>query len=153
MREYEDRFETIEKNLEAQVNRLRADYDSRMDKFEEYVKDELKKLGEKITQEKKERVEEEKAIGNDMSALEDRLTSSIGDVDAQIAHDTQEIRESLRDQVKELMNSIRQLQDDLSKDMDAQSGALKDAKVDREALADMLTEMSMRLKGELQLPE
>lgn len=152
MREYDERFARLDEQLNKEVKRLRDETDTRMDKFEDYVRDELGKLSDKLTAEKKERQEEEKGIGNDMSALEDRLTTAIGDVDAQLAHDAQEIRENLREQAKELMNSMRQLQDDLSTALDKQSGVLRDAKVDRAALSDMFTEMAMRLNGELELP-
>lgn len=153
MREYEERFNQLDEELGNQIKRLRDDTDKRMDKFEDYVKSELSKLGEKLTTEKRERIDEEKSIGNDMSSLENRLTQAIGDVDAQLAHDAQEIRDNLRSQVKELMDSMRQLQDELSENLNKQSGALRDAKVDRAGLSDMFTELAMRLNGDLELPK
>lgn len=152
MREYEERFATLDEQLNQEVKRLRDETDKRMNKFEDYVRAELGKLGDKLNTEKKERTEEAKDIGNDISALEGRLLTAIGDVDAQLAHDSKEIRENLREQVKELMDGMRQLQDDLSSAMNKQSGALRDAKVDRAGLSDMFTEMAMRLNGDLELP-
>lgn len=152
MREYEDRFNQLDKELSQQIKRLRDDTDKRMDKFEDYVKSELGKLGEKLSTEKRERLDEEKSIGSDLSSLENRLTQAIGDVDSQLAHDAQEIRDNLRSQVKELMDSMRQLQDELSESMNKQSGALRDTKVDRAGLSDMFTELAMRLNGDLELP-
>ena len=152
MREYEERFATLDEQLNKEVKRLREETDKRMDKFEDFVKSELTKLGDKLSTEKKERIEEEKSIGNDMVSLEDRMTTAIGEVDAQLGHEAQEIRESLRTQVKELMDSMRQLQDELSDNLNKQSGNLRDSKVDRAGLADMFTELSMRLTGDLELP-
>lgn len=152
MREYEERFATLDEQLNKEVKRLRDETDKRMDKFEDFVKSELSKLADKLSLEKKERLEEEKSIGNDMVSLEDRMTTAVGDVDAQLGHEAQEIRESLRAQVKELMDSMRQLQDELSDNLNKQSGSLRDSKVDRAGLADMFTELSMRLTGDLELP-
>lgn len=141
MREYDERFATLDEQLNKEVKRLREETDKRMNKFEDFVKSELSKLADKLSTEKKERTEEDKSIGNDMVALEDRVTTAIGEVDAQLGHEAQEIRESLRAQVKELMDNLNK-----------QSGSLRDSKVDRAGLADMFTELSMRLTGDLELP-
>ncbi len=152
MREYEARFNTLDEQLGKEAKRLRVEIDQRMDKLEDFVKAELSRLGEQLLAEKRERREEEKSIGNDMSTLEDRLSTAIGDVDAQLGHAAQEMRDSLDGQLKELMDGMRKFQDELSSDLHKQSGALRDTKVDKVGLADMLNELALRLTGD-QVPD
>jgi hypothetical protein len=77
-----------------------------------------------------------------LSQLEEQLSSAQGD-----------LRTRILDQSKALGNEIRKAQTEMEAALEREAEALRHEKTDRETLGDMFSELGLRLKGELELPE
>jgi DNA repair exonuclease SbcCD ATPase subunit len=153
MRDYEKRFARLEERMTKSSDALRDDLKKRFDALESYVREEVESLGQRLKNEKSERTEalkelmresrdSSKALEKKLSQLEDTLETAQGDLRARIL-----------EQSKALANQIQKSKEELEKAMETEVETLRNEKTDRAALADLFTEVALRLKGELELPE
>jgi DNA repair exonuclease SbcCD ATPase subunit len=153
MREYEKRFARLEERLTKSSDALRDDLKKRFDTLETYVREEIESLGQRLKNEKSERTESlkeqtresrdtSKALEKKLSQLEDSLESAQGD-----------LRSRILEQSKTLSNQIQKVKDELETSLETEAETLRNDKTDRAALADLFTELALRLKDELELPE
>jgi DNA repair exonuclease SbcCD ATPase subunit len=153
MRDYEKRFARLEERMTKSSDALRDDLKKRFDALESYVREEVESLGQRLKNEKSERAEalkelvresrdSSKALEKKLSQLEDTLETAQGDLRARIL-----------EQSKALANQIQKSKEELEKAMETEVETLRNEKTDRAALADLFTEVALRLKGELELPE
>jgi hypothetical protein len=153
MREYEKRFARLEERLTKSSDALRDDLKKRFDTLESYVREEMESNNQRLKAEKAERNEglkeltretrdSSKSIEKKLSQLEEQLTSAQAD-----------LRSRILDQSKALSNQIQKTKDDLEAALESEAEALRTDKTDRLQLADLFTELSMRLKDELELPD
>ena len=145
MREYEKRFARLEEKLTKSSDALRDDLKKRFDTLESYVREEIESLGQRLKNEKAERTETtkeftretrdtSKALEKKLSQLEDALESAQGD-----------LRSRILDQSKALGSQIQKAKDDLEASLESEAEALRNEKTDRAALADLFTELALRL--------
>ncbi len=80
------------------------------------------------------------------------LELKIGNLDSQAAKDIRELREQLLEQSKALSAQLKEKHDHLKAQLDHEAGQIRDAMTGREALAEMLTEVALRLKKEFRVP-
>jgi hypothetical protein len=153
MRDYEKRFARLEERMTKSSDALRDDLKKRFDALESYVREEVESLGQRLKNEKSERTEalkelmresrdSSKALEKKLSQLEDTLETAQGDLRARIL-----------EQSKALANQIQKSKEELEKALETEAETLRNEKTDRAALADLFTEVALRLKGELELPE
>jgi hypothetical protein len=64
-----------------------------------------------------------------------------------------DLRARILDQSKALGAEIRKAQSDLESALEREATILRHEKKDRETLGDLFSELGLRLRGELQLPE
>jgi hypothetical protein len=153
MRDYDKRFGRLEERLAKAADALRDDLKKRFDSLESFVQQEVESLHQRLKTEKAERVEtlkdltretrdSAKSLENRLSQVDEHLTSAQGDLRARIL-----------DQSKTLLNEIHKAHSDMESSLEREAESLRNEKTDRAALADLLTEMALRLKDELELPE
>lgn len=153
MREYEKRFARLEDRLTKSSEALRDDLKKRLDTLESYVREEIESLGQRLKSEKGERTEalkeliresreSSKALEKKLAQLEDALQSAQGD-----------LRLRILEQSKLLSGQIQKSKEELQAALDSEAETLRNEKTDRAALADLFTEVALRLKDELELPE
>jgi hypothetical protein len=153
MREYEKRFARLEERMVKASEALREDVKKRFDALESYLGQELEALGQRLKAEKTERGEAlhdltreardgAKAAEKRMSHLEEQLAAAQGD-----------LRSRILEQSKTLSNTIEKAQSEMESALEREAESLRSDKTDRAMLADLFTELSLRLKGELTLPE
>jgi DNA repair exonuclease SbcCD ATPase subunit len=153
MREYEKRFARLEERLTKSSEALRDDLKKRFDSLETYVREEIESLNQRLKTEKTERGESlkeltresrdsSKALEKKLSQLEDQLSGAQGD-----------LRTRILEQSKALSNQIQKSREELEKALESEAATLRVDKTDRAMLADLFTELSLRLKDELELPE
>ena len=63
------------------------------------------------------------------------------------------MRSKILEQSKSLSGQIQKSKDELETALEQEAETLRNDKTDRAMLADLLTEMALRLKDELELPE
>ena len=152
MRDYDKRFVRLEERLAKAADALRDDLKKRFDSLESFVQQEVESIHQRLKGEKSERVEAHKeltretrdsakTLDNRLSQLDDHLSSAQGD-----------LRSRILDQSKTLLNEIQKAHSEMEASLDREAETLRNEKTDRATLADLLTEMALRLKDELELP-
>jgi len=153
MREYEKRFARLEERMVKASDALREDVKKRFDALESYIGQELEALGQRLKTEKSERGEalheltretRDAAKGADkrMAHLEEQLASAQGD-----------LRSRILDQSKNLTDDIQRARTEVESALEREAANLRSDKTDRAMLADLFSELSLRLKGEFSIPE
>ena len=83
-----------------------------------------------------------KTLEKKLSQVEDQLTSAQAD-----------LRSRILEQSKTLSNQIQKSKEEMESALEHEAETLRTDKTDRAMLADLFTELSLRLKDELELPE
>jgi DNA repair exonuclease SbcCD ATPase subunit len=153
MREYEKRFARLEERLTKSSEALRDDLKKRFDTLESYVREELESLGTRLKTEKSERAEGLKELTRESRDAAKAIEKKLSQLEEQVDAGHTELRSKILEQSKALGSQIQKAKDELEAALEHEAEALRTDKTDRAMLADLFTEMSMRLKDELELPE
>jgi hypothetical protein len=151
-REFEKRLSRLEERLTKEATDLRDEIRRRFDAIENYAKKEIESLGERLKTEQVERIQAVKEVAKELKDASNGLDKKIIQTDEQTAKKLREIRQQLLDQSKELTDEIRQKHQAISELLDHEIADLRREKTDRVALANLLTEVSLRLTNDLKIP-
>lgn len=152
MRDYEQRFADLEKRLTKNVELISSNFEKRMERLDTFAKREIEKLSEKIKDERKARREDGKQGAREFKKLADQVESWCAELEEQIGNEALELRGILQTQSDELSGMIHDTHEQLSKNLVAETRDLADAKLAREDLAALLSEVALRLKKDFKLP-
>jgi len=153
MRDYERRFGQLESRIDADLKRMRDDFDTRLTQLDGFVRRELDKLLDKLNTERKERKDSHKQLEKQINATQSELGEEIAGLDERTSKEQMEIRNSMRDTEKSLMSQIQKSFDELKQLVDRQIELLQTDKIDRGEMAEYLTEVAMRLNRDFEMPE
>ena len=153
MRDYEKRFARLEERLTADAQALREDTKKRFDTLEAFVQKEVDSLTQRLKGEKSERSEALKELTRELRDTAKTFDKRLSQLDDQLAKEAATLRNQLLDQSKQLAAEIEAKYRALSSTLDRETQSLRADKTDREALADLFTEMALRLRNEFKLPE
>ncbi|HTZ99515.1 MAG TPA: hypothetical protein VMB02_04225 [Candidatus Aquilonibacter sp.] len=152
MRDYDKRFTRLEERLAKAAEALRDDLKKRFDSLESFVQQEVESLHQRLRTEKAERVETLKELTRETRDTSKALDTRLSQLDEHLAAAQGDLRARILDQSKSLLNEIQRAHAEMESALDREAGVLRNEKTDRATLADLLTEMALRLKGELELP-
>jgi len=152
MREYEKRFARLEDRLTKSSEALREDLKTRFDSLESYVREEMESLNQRLKSEKSERSDSLRDLTRETRDSSKFLEKKIAQLEELLASAQGDLRSRILEQSKSLSNQIQQSKDDLESSLQREADTLRADKTDRAMLADMFTELAMRLKDELELP-
>ena len=153
MRDYDGRLDAMEKRLIQSVERSAKDMERRIDRLDKYARRELEKLTNQVKADRKDRIAEGKQSASDINRLGDMLETGFAEVDEQLAQESKDLRDGLHDQVEELTALIRETQAQLQSALQKETDELRDVKLAREDMAELLTEVAMRLNKDFKLPK
>ena len=153
MRDYEKRFIRLEERLAKDAASLREETKKRLEALEGFVHQEVDSLGERLKNEKVERTDALKDLEREMHESAKSLDKKHSHLDDELAKGTAELRARILEQSKALTSEIESKHRDLSASLEREVQILQGDKTDRKALADLFTELAMRLKEEFVLPE
>ncbi len=153
MRDYDKRFADMEKRLTTHIERMSSDLEKRIERLNNYAKREVDKLSEQLRAERKDRIADDKQGSKDLKDLTVQVESWFGEVEEQLETEAKDLRASMHDQNEELSTLIRQTRDELNESITEEAGELADAKVGREDLAGLLSEVALRLQKDFKLPK
>jgi DNA repair exonuclease SbcCD ATPase subunit len=153
MREYEKRFARLEERLTKSSDALRDDLKKRFDTLESYVREEMESNNQRLKAEKAERNEGLKELTRETRDSSKSIEKKLSQLEEQLTAAQADLRSRILDQSKSLSNQIQKTKDELESAWDREAETLRNDKTDRAQLADLFTELSMRLKDELELPE
>ncbi len=153
MRDYEKRFIRLEERLAKDAAALREEIKKRLDTLEGFVHQEVDSLGERLKNEKVERTDALKDLDREMHESMKSLEKKHSHLDDEFAKGMAELRARILEHSKALTSEIEGKHRLISASLDREVQILQGDKTDRKALADLFTELAMRLKEEFVLPE
>jgi len=151
-RDFEKKVARLEERLTKESVDLRDEIKRRFDSLESYAKKELESLGDRLKTEQSERLEVLKELSREVKETSKSLEKKVAQLDDQAVKSQRELRQQILDQSKSLADEIRQKYESLGAVLDREAQDLRKEKIDRTALADLFTELAMRLNDEFKLP-
>ena len=152
MRDYEGRFQRLEEQLASEAAALRADLQKRLDALEAFMRGEAESMTHRVKTEQSERGHAIERIARDLAETAKALELKIGRLDEQAAKDVRDLRQQLLEQSKTLGAEIKEKNDHIKSRLESEAQLIRGAMTGRESLAEMLTEVALRLKGEFHVP-
>jgi hypothetical protein len=152
MRDYDGRFQRLEEHLAQEAAAIRTDVQTRLETLERFMKGELESMTNRANAEQSERSSAIEKLGRDLGEAARTLESRIKGLDEQTAGETRALRQQLLDQAKALSDEIGQKHEEMKTGLNREAEQIRGAMTGREALAEMLSEVALRLKNEFKVP-
>lgn len=152
MRDYDRRFTRLEERLLKEVSDARDDARRRFDQIENFFKQELAAMSERLRSESSQRAQATEDITRELRDTSKAINQKLSQMDEQASQTNRELRQQLLDQSKNLSDEIRQKYDELAAALTREARELRSDKADRTALSNLFTELAMRLNNEFKLP-
>lgn len=152
MRDYDGRFQKLEERLAREAGELRGELQRQLQALEAFMKGESESMANRVKAEQSERVQAIQQLAREMGETVRGLELKIGNLDSQAAKDIRDLREQLLEQSKALSAEMKEKHDQMKGHLEREAGQIRDAMTGREALAEMLTEVALRLKNEFRVP-
>lgn len=152
MRDYDKRFARLEERLLKETSDLKEDVKKRLASLEQFVKQEVDALGDRLSAEHAGRADEVKDLGQQLRETSKTFEKKTAAMDDQSARAQRELRQQLLEQQQRITEEMQQRHHELLEALSRDAGELRDEKADRAALASLFTEMAMRLSNQFRLP-
>ena len=149
LREIEKRFGRLEERLAREVNEAREEFRRRLEQFETHFKSEIETLNGHVGTEREERSRLLKQAANERSAADGALEEKLSQLVESTGRATRDVSNQTREQHRLLAEELQHKFDTLTSNLAREAATLREDKTDRAALADMLGEIAMRLRGEV----
>ncbi len=153
MRDYDKRFNRLEERLAKAAEALREETKKRIETLEGFVHQEVEALNQRLKVEKAERMSGLKDLERGGQEAAKSAEKKMTQMEETFAKEAGDLRARLLEQTKHLTTELEQKHRSLSAALDREVQALQTDKPDRKALADLFTELAMRLRKEFVLPQ
>ena len=153
MRDYEGRFAELERKLTQRIDRMSTEFEKRLERLNNYAKREIDKVGDRLKSERQDRLADTKSGARELKDFSQQVESWFGEVEDRLDVEAKDLRNSMHEQSEELAALIAESRDHLSAAISDETRELADAKLAREDLAGLLSEVAMRLKKDFKLPK
>ncbi len=145
IKNYESRFARLEDTLARETTELKETMQRRFESVEGFFRKEAEALAGRLKAEREERNEALKSIARDLKGTSDTLSKKILELENKTAEEQSSLRQELMQESRKLLEEIRHKSDSLTALIERRGDELRDQKVDRAALASLLTEMALQL--------
>ncbi|MFO1506337.1 MAG: hypothetical protein U1F23_04555 [Lysobacterales bacterium] len=152
MRDYERRFEALNQRLEAELKRLAGVTEQRVAELGKRLDEQLDRLGRTLHQESQERNRAVDAAETRLQQAARVARDEVGTTIEALRHEQSDAAERARAALAELRTAFEARAGEIHSDLERTRERLHGDKVGRQDLAEMLTELALRLKGEFDLP-
>ena len=153
MRDYDGRFQRLEERLVRDAAEVRSDLQKRLEALEAFMKGEVESLTNRLRGENAERTQALGKLATDLGETARGLELKLGNLDTQAANDVRDLRQQLLEQSKALSAEMRERHEQMKAGLEQEAGQIRGAMTGREALAEMLSQVSLRLKNEFKVPQ
>lgn len=151
-REYDRRFQELGDRLSQEISRMDGELERRLAAMDARLEATCERMIAQVRQETDARAaaldDLDTRLGQAMRTQRGELASSIGRVEQDLAEADSRAREALAGLRAEAMAAIQAVRESLASERER----LQSDKIGREDLADMMGELSMRLRGTLSFP-
>lgn len=152
MRDYDGRFQRLEERLVRDAADVRGDLQKRLEALENFMKGEVESMTGRVRAENAERTQALGKLAHDLGETARGLELKLSNLDNQAATDIRDLRQQLLEQSKALSEEIRNKHEQMKAGLEQEAQQIRGAMTGREALAEMLSEVSLRLKNEFKVP-
>ncbi len=152
MREYGERFQHIEERLSRETETLKAEVRRRLDSLEAYARQEAEASADRLKTERSERTASVDRVSRDAADSLRTLEKRVTQLDEQISKDLRELRQSVIDRQQRLLDELTHSAKAVEELHNRRLEDLRASAVDRLTFSNLLTELSLRIRGELCLP-
>ena len=149
MRDYDRKFARLEERLVKETADLREEVRRRLSALEAYMKAEVESQSDRLRAEQEGRSAGDKELGRELRDSAQQFDQKLSQLDDLVARNQRDLRQQLHTQHHELVDDIRQRVEDVLGRLAHEAQELRSDKTDRKALAALLTEMAMRLNGDI----
>ena len=149
MRDYDRKFARLEERLVKETADLREEVRRRLSALEAYMKAEVESQSDRLRAEQEGRSTGDKELGRELRDSAQQFDQKLTQLDDLVARNQRDLRQQLHTQHHELVDDIRQRVEDVLGRLAHEAQELRSDKTDRKALAALLTEMAMRLNGDI----
>jgi hypothetical protein len=152
MRDYEQRFSRIEERILKETADLKSETKRRLDSLEMYIRQEVDSLADRLASEKSERAASDDKMAKEFLETATAIERRMSQFDDRAAHNLRELRQLTLDQHKSMLEEFSQKTADLSSSAERRIEEVRTASVQRSTMANLLTELALRLEGQFSLP-
>ncbi|MBE9183908.1 hypothetical protein IQ270_04000 [Microcoleus sp. LEGE 07076] len=153
LREYDNRFDKID----SELSMMQQDVQSRIEQIKAVLSAEVKvavdSFEKKVKSLTSNTQEESADLRQQIDRVNRKFSSSIESLDEAIDNQTSSIRDELSQTRERLSEETRTLKTQVFEELDRRFSMLRDVKVSRDDMAEILFELGMRLKGTEFVPE
>ncbi len=149
LRDIEKRFARIEERLTREIGEAREEFRRRLEQVESHFKSEIETLNGHVGTEREERSRQLKQVVNDRTAADGSLEEKLSQLVEATSRTTRDLSNQTREQHRLLAEELQAKFDTLTSHLAREAATLREDKTDRAALADMLGEIAMRLRGDV----
>jgi len=151
MRDYDRRFARLEERIQREQSELKDEIRKRFDSLETYVRNEIDALSDRLKTEQNERGDSLKEASREFKEVMQSLEKKTSQLDDQLNRNHRDLRQSALDQSKQLMEEIHSKHNSLSQSLERAVQELTVDKMERSGLADLFTEMALRLNNQFHI--
>ena len=152
IREYGQRLARIEEHLSQETTELKSEVRRRLEALEGYARQEVKDWNERLRTERDERSASgdrlSQTLAISIKALENRLTES----DERTSTVLRELRQLTFDRIKGMVDDFTTEINTMQSCQKRHLEELRGSSIDRFAFASLLTELAVRVRGDLAVP-
>ena len=152
MREYDRRFTRLEERLLKEASDLREETRQHFDTLESFIKSEFAALSDRLKTENRQRDEMGAEMNTRLQESAKALERKLMQLDELTAQNQRALRQQMLEQAKTMNDELRRKYEELGSVIAREADSLRHDKTDRAALADLFTEVAMRLNHDFELP-
>jgi hypothetical protein len=152
MRDYDGRFQRLDERLTREATDARADVQKRLEALENFLKGALESLTNRLNTEQFARGHAVEKLAADLAETARSLELATKNLGEHADREFHALRQQLLDQTKALGDEIREKHGQAKADLDREAEQIRGAMTHREGLAEMLSEVALRLKNEFRVP-
>lgn len=153
VREFGDRFARLETDMAHMQKELLERIERVRDTASLELRAAVEAMEKKVNALGLETREERADLEQELHRTRDKLSNTLTVLDESLDRQTASLRDDLLQSNERLQTDMRELRAGMMSQLDRYVSNLQDAKVSREAMAELLFEMGMRLKGAEMAPE
>jgi hypothetical protein len=151
-RDFDRRFSRLEDRLVKEVADMRDETRKKLDTLEEFIKSEMKSLTDRLVSEQNARIDSAQELSNSLKELSHNFDKRVTSLNEQTAKNESDLRQQILTQSKNLSEEIQKRHNDALDKLERESSEIREDKADRTAIANIFTEMAMRLTNDFKLP-
>ncbi len=147
MREMDQRFASLEKNLARDLDKLRSDNNLQIESLKDYFESEVEIINSKLAAEEKARIEGDDELEDQLKQQVKLIDKKLADLGKQLDKHAREINQKMLKQSQDFSNELNNQINEARERMDSHRQELGAAKVDKLTLSEILNNLALQVTG------